>query len=127
MTTVDPYFHVDQDLRKRWRPTDAAMRHAAALLDAEPLADVAIIPMYQPGKTRGVWTIGQEVRTVAGVVFLARDSYTESHDTVPLVAWARETACNLAKAQLNSEPGTVAYAVVFRDNPDNASIFEDIC
>jgi hypothetical protein len=59
-----------EDLRLRWLPTDRSVRHARALLAAEPTADVAVVPMFQPGKQYGIWTVGQLVSTVPGVVFI---------------------------------------------------------
>ncbi len=63
-----------EDLRARWLPTDASVRRARALLDAEPRAGLAAIPMVQPGKHYGIWTVGQEVQTVAGAVFIGVSS-----------------------------------------------------
>jgi hypothetical protein len=123
------------DLRARWLPTPFAIAHATALLDAEPSADIAIIPMIQPGKTRGIWTTGQEVRTIAGVVFIAANDDT-GNDRVNGYQWAREACRQLAgqaladswKAHSDADrprhaPGTTAHAVVTRDG--NASVFED--
>jgi hypothetical protein len=101
-----------------------AVRHAVALLEAEPAADMVVMPLYQPGKQRGIWRAGQLVTTVPGAVFLA----VNSHDPalgVPTYAWARDTACSVARERLrvNGRDGTVAYAVVYRDG--EVSVFED--
>jgi hypothetical protein len=112
------------DMRTRWLPTPAAVRHARALLAAEPDAEMAVIPMYQPGKRHGWWEVGQEVVTVAGVVFLGVSAFEPPADSpVPSYSWARHAATELAEAQLGDRPGTVAYAVVSAPDGD-VSVFE---
>lgn len=69
--TFGAFLSAERDMRARWLPTDEAMAAAKALLDAHPAADMVLVPMIQPGKQRGFWTVGQEVRTVPGVMFLA--------------------------------------------------------
>lgn len=116
---MDPH----QDLRERWLPTGDAVQRALALLEAEPDADVAVIPMYQPGKTYGIWTVGQEVCTVSGRAFLAVDSFERRGD-LPDYGWARDAASKFARATMGDLPGTTAWAVVRRDG--TAVVFEDI-
>ncbi len=111
-----------QDLKDRWLPTQAAIRHARILLDREPNADMAVIPMCQPGKTRGIWETGQEVRTVPGVVFLATRG--TANPDIPGYSWARDAACKLARDFLGGQDGTTAFAVVHRD--EHIAVFEDI-
>lgn len=80
--------------------------------------------MVQPGKTPGIWETGQEVRTVAGAVFIGVNSFTtEENAEVPSFAWARNTASDLARSVLGEQPGTVGYAVVRRDG--TTAVFED--
>lgn len=112
-----------EDLRLRWLPTSRSVRHARALLAAEPAADVALIPIYQPGKQYGIWLTGQLVSTVPGVVFVAVNSFKPAAG-VPSVSWARHAACVLAREQLrdHGRSGTVAYAVV---RTDSVAVFED--
>jgi hypothetical protein len=111
------------DLRLRWLPTRQAVRHARALLAAEPAADFAVVPLYQPGKQYGIWMLGQVVNTVQGAVFLAVNS-SEPTAGVPTLGWAREAACLVAREQLriDGRGGTVAYAVV---RADSVAVFED--
>lgn len=113
----------EEDLRARWLPTRRSVGHARALLVAEPTADVAVVPMFQPGKQYGIWTVGQPVSTVAGVVFVAVNGF-EPAVGVPSLSWARNAACLLARERLRAggRGGTVAYAVV---RSDSVVVFED--
>lgn len=121
MSAVNPA----DDLAARWLPTDEAVRQARAALDTEPRADLAAIPMVQPGKTRGVWTVGQAVETVKGLVFLGVDgSHDESRGPVQSWSAARDAASGAAQAARGDRPGTVAYAVVSRDG--RVAVFEDV-
>lgn len=114
----------EQDLRARWLPTAASVRHAWALLDAEPRADLAAIPMVQPGKTYGLWTVGQEVQTVPGAVFIGINSFdADDSGEVPSYAWARNAASDVARSVLSDRPGTVAWASVDREG--HVVVFED--
>jgi hypothetical protein len=116
---------IEVDMKTRLLPTDQAVDHANALLLAEPAADVAVIPMYLPGKQRGIWTIGQEVHTVPGVLFLATTGYHPAPG-VPSLSWARSTACDIAREVLRADPrgGTVAYVIVESD-VDGVAVYED--
>jgi len=115
----------EQDMRERWLPTPAAVSHAMALLAAEPRADLAAIPMVQPGKTFGWWETGQAVETVAGALFIGVNSFDASPDGhVPGYAWARNAASDVARAALGDRPGTVGWATVDRDG--NVAVFEDV-
>lgn len=105
-----------EDRRERWRPTERAVRHARVLLAAEPAAEFALVPMYQPGKQFDVWLMAQVVVTVPGAVFLATGSHVPVLG-VPSFGWAREAACETARAALavhggRGGHGTVAYAVI---------------
>jgi len=111
--SADP---VAQDKADRWLPTGAAVRHAQALLAAEPLADLAAIPMIQPGKTYGWWRLGQQVETVAGVVFIGINGDAPAGSAVPDYAWARDMASMVAATVLGADrEGTVGWATVDRD------------
>ena len=126
---------IEQDMRDRWLPADTAIAHAKALLAAEPNADIAVIPMVQPGKNRGIWVFGQEVVTVPGVVILASNS-DDGRAGVPGYPHARKFA-ELIAGEVRVElwkqardatgrlvsPGTTAHAVVERDG--QAAVFED--
>lgn len=120
-TTVDPA----QDLRERWLPADSAVKQARAMLDTCPAADTALIPMCQPGKTRGFWTVGQQVETVHGVILLAYGGYeSDQPEGVPTYGWALNTAEAIAADQLGDRPGTTGHAVVTRDG--HVAVFEGI-
>ena len=114
----------DEDLRARWLPTPAAVRLAPTFLEAEPEANIAVIPMYQPDKHYGIWFVGQPVHTVHGVVFIAVNSRAPA-GAVPSLSWARDAACLLARERLHADhhAGTVAYATVRRDG--HTAVFED--
>jgi hypothetical protein len=59
--------------------------------------------MYHRGKAHGIWTAGQEVRTVRGVVFIGRNTFTDDPDaTVPSYSWARDAASRVAREALNA-------------------------
>jgi hypothetical protein len=112
------------DLRARWLPSDSAVRHARALLDAEPRADLAAIPMVQPGKNAGIWTAGQEVQTVPGAVFIGVNAFdVDDGAEVPSYSWARDAAAAVARTVLGDRKGTVAWATVDRDG--HVGVFED--
>ncbi|GAB3459153.1 hypothetical protein [Actinophytocola sediminis] len=112
-----------EDLTVRWWPTARSVRHARALLAAEPAADLAVVPMYQPDKQYGIWFVGQPVFTVPGVVFIAVNSF-EPADGVPSLSWARNAASDIARCwlRIDGRVGTVAYAVI---EPDNVAVFEE--
>jgi hypothetical protein len=108
----------------RWLPAPSAIRHAVAMLKAEPRADYAVIPMVQPGKEHSWWTVGQQVETVMGVVFIGANSFeVEEGAEVPSLAWARNAAAEIARTALAGRTGTVAWATVDRDG--QATVFED--
>lgn len=122
------------DMRERWLPTDAAIRHAQALLAAEPNADLALVPLLQPGKNRSVWTIGQEVLTLPGVVILASNDdgrgdilgYHTARRYCEIIAGEYQVTVWKERRDASDglvSPGTTAHAVVTRDG--NASVFED--
>jgi hypothetical protein len=113
----------EQDIA-RWVPSDASVKVARAMLEAEPRADMAVIPMAQPGKEHSWWTVGQEVQTVPGVAVLATNGWdvTDPSGEVPAYSWARAEAVSLAERWLNGRAGTVAYAVVMRDMPEGMRV-----
>ncbi|MCW2898658.1 MAG: hypothetical protein JWO67_923 [Streptosporangiaceae bacterium] len=120
--TTEILHPVAQDMRDRWLPSETAVRHARALLDAEPAADLAVVPMLQPGKTHGIWTLGQEVETVPGVVFICINSFTNTA-ALPGYSWCRGAAAAVARDVLAGRDGTVGYANVSRDG--HVAVFED--
>lgn len=122
-----PLADPDQDRQRRWLPHPQAVRHAQALLNAEPRADLALIPMYLPGKTEGFWASGQPVHTVAGVVLLSQNTFRPT-GFVPGHSWARDMAARIAALELHAwaaahptvgnrtgQIGTVGWATVHRD------------
>jgi len=112
------------DMRERWLPTGHAVELAMSLLARSPRHDLALVPMIQPGKERGIWTAGQEVKTVEFRVYLAVNGTPEPDE--PLQGWseARNKTCADARQALRGRPGTVAYAVVDRDG--QVAVFEDV-
>lgn len=114
----------EQDKNTRWRPSEASVRLAVAALKSSPYADVAAVPMVQPGKTYGWWEIGQQFTTVPGVVFIGANSFDVPDEAdVPSYAWARNEAASLARTYLGDAPGTVAWASIREDG--TWAVFED--
>lgn len=122
-----------QDMEERWLPTPESIDQAVALLNATPAADLALIPMIQPGKDRSVWSLSQEVYTVPGVIVLAanRDeappfspvsTYSQARGYVGIVA-RRALEEVLRGREPEDGKGTTAYAVVERTG--HAAVFED--
>lgn len=118
-----------EDLRRTWRPSDTALTAAVHALEARPDADVAVVPLYQPGKRYGQWTLGQRVCSVEAEpdqVLLAMKGRVEDGD-VPGLHIVRDTAFDLAMAALRGHgdgKGTTAYAIVRRDR--TFTVFEEI-
>lgn len=121
--TIEPA----EDLRRRWRPSPNAVDAAVRALQNTPDADLAIVPMYQPGKAFGFWTVGQQVETVdAGPddVLLAVSGH-EPRNNLPAFRTAQDVAFERASAKLAEHGrGTTAYAVVRRDA--TWAVFEEI-
>jgi len=109
--------HATTDMMANWVPDAELVEQAHAALDAEPRADMAALAMVQPGKTRGIWRIGQQCETVPGVIVLAVNSSTGERGDGPVKSWsqARNEASEAAQAARGDRAGTVAYAVVHRD------------
>lgn len=123
------------DREQRWLPHPEAVGHATALLKADGTADFAVVPLFQPGKVEHIWTCGQRVHTVFGVVLLSVNTFT-SEGRIPSHSWARNTASTIAAARLRTyaklnpdvrgpdgEIGTAAYAVI--DRLGRVSVYED--
>lgn len=112
---IDP---IEQDKRDRWVPDPAAVAVAVAALKAADPTDsldlLAAIPMVQPGKTHGWWTIGQEVETVMGAVFLGRNR-CDGAGSYPSYGTARNAASVVARGALGEREGTVAWVTVESD------------
>lgn len=115
---------LERDMRERFHPTQAAVAHATALLEAEPRAELAYIPIYLPGKVYGWWELGQEVVTVPGVVLIAANSFEDAED-IPSGVWARDTAAAVARQELQRRKrgGVPGWAVVRRNG--HVATFED--
>ena len=112
------------DMAERNQPSAAAVRQARRLLAAVRQADMVVIPMYWPGKQRSWWEMGQEVRTVPGVLILAVNSFKPAAD-VPSLSTARNAASVVARATLAGEPGVVGWAYVMRTDSETP-VFEDV-
>ena len=114
---------LEADRITRWQPSPTSVERARKLLASEPADAVAVIPMYQPGKEHGWWTMGQQVETVEGVVFVAVNSFDPT-DTLPSLSWARDQADLIAATFLRvATGGTTAYAYVTADS-DQTPVFE---
>lgn len=120
--SADPY----EDMRARWAPDPAAVAVAVAALNAadpDGAADlIAAIPMVQPGKRPGIWTVGQQVETVHGVVFLGRNRFG-GEGPFPSYSIARDAASRVAQSALGDREGTVGWASVEPDG--HWAMFED--
>ena len=119
MTEFKAYQEIDRDRAERWTPSPPAREMAAAMLAAAPGAEMVIVPLVQPGKARGIWTMGQVVVTVPGVYLLAGDvpgamPYREARD---MALQAAEDAAHGYAA------GTTAFALIERDGC--VVVFED--
>ena len=115
-----------QDLQARWLPDPHVVKAAAAMLTALPGdRTVAVIPMCQPGKDHGIWTVGQEVETVYGAIFYGHTGYDADQPArVPGYHAACDMADLAAFRQLGDRPGTTAHAVVRRDG--DVAVFEGL-
>ncbi len=97
------------DMQARFRPTDAQVAVARAMLTAEPAATAVIVGLALPGKQRGMWTEGQAVRPVPGFWL------TDFGQTGPYAhSFARDAAEAAATGRLTGR-GVPAYAVIERD------------
>jgi hypothetical protein len=111
---VPSHSEVVDDMRTRWLPDDLTRGIAAGLFGQMPRdLQYVLVGLVQPGKERGIWTLGQPVYTVRGALFLAADddsrfmSYRVARGACVAVAESR-----LAETDAG---GTVAYAVIERD------------
>lgn len=109
-----------EDMRTRWLPSSESMKLARAVLAVDPSASYAVIPMYQPDKRRGVWTVGQAVVTVPGVLLLVRDDDPLSSIRARMLA---DAASRDAATRAGITQGTAAHATVFPDGV--TAVFED--
>lgn len=100
------------DLAARWRPTAEQVRDAVAMLAAGPAeADTVAVPLALPGKTHGVWDIGQVVEPAPG--FWLADHHASDG---PLGYHQATFAADQAAAdQLGDRPGQSGYATIDRD------------
>lgn len=112
-----PMSDAEADLAARLVPDQAAIDHCVRLLAAQPdpAHAFAVLPMALPGKTRGLWRIGQPVHTVPAEPRLCREYNLRG---------ATDAADRDARAWLNGRgmTGTTAYALVMHDGA--AAVFE---
>lgn len=103
----------ERDLQARLMPDAEAMERARAAIECKPRC-LAVIPLALPGKTRGLWELGQEVVTIRAV-------WVTTEQTLHTATANAEQA---ARAWLTYEgkTGTVAYALVTPGG--EAAIFE---
>lgn len=123
-TQIDPW----QDQAQRLAPSKSAVQAAVAALDARPEADAAVVPLYMPGKSFGVWTVGQQVETIelTGEDVLVGVNPNRPTGAVPAIRDRIATAFDLANAQLaeHGRGGTTGYVIV---RPDGSwVVFEEI-
>lgn len=122
MTTID-LDALQADVRARWRPSEQQIALAVTELAANPHGEawLAAVPLVMPGKEHGVWTLGQPVEHVEGVVFLGRNSFDAGASSS--YAEARNFAADAARKALGDRPGTVGWATIYSDG--GWSVFED--
>lgn len=115
------------DLQARMRPTDEQLAMAARELAAQAetwpgITDfLAAVPLAQPGKQYGAWTIGQPVEPVEGC-WVGRNTF-DSDAEGGSYAEARDNAADAARDHLGTRPGTVAWVTVSPDG--HWSVHED--
>lgn len=105
------------DLTARMKPAEADIEIARFALEEEG-TEMALTPIFFPGKEYGIWAADTEVDSVTYAVACNNDdSYREARETVVLEA---------VKA-MGERPGTVGY-VVHRvvDGETAWSVFEEI-
>ena len=108
----------EADMRQRWVLSADAMLTATRIFEALPKAEHVIFPQLLPGKIRGVWEIGQEVRTVAATLICGPEFMD--------YAVARSAAVDIARARLAERyagVGVAGWGVVHRDG--TFAVFED--
>ena len=84
------------DLVTRFRPAQEVVDRAVARM-ADTGQEELYTTILLPGKTRGIWCVGQEVRSLPGL-FATRGG-----------------AINSGEDLTSIEPGVVAYAVIYPD------------
>lgn len=121
---------VVMDKEQRLQPAADAARMAVLLLEAEPKAEMAFVPMVLPGMVPGLWTLTQPVVTVPGVVMLARGGVSArglvTPPMVPAAVWVRQQVMRLAREYLTEHhhgEGVAAIAEVTRTG--RAAVHED--
>lgn len=117
---------VEADLHARWLPTAEQVAAGLAVLATVPEADrdrfLAVAALALPGKTYGLWELGQPVAPVPGI-WLA-ENVTIGSQTAYSYGAARDAAEDAATAwlQANHLTGTVSFAVIRPDG--HAAVFE---
>jgi hypothetical protein len=122
-----------EDLAARWLPTIEARQQAAAAVRVAahqltiPERDLAaLVPMIQPGKERGIWTLGQAVETIPGVILVAYTGAGPAPEGVLDYHEARNIAETIGRNRLaeTGRLGTTGYAAV--DEDGEAAVFEGV-
>lgn len=115
----------ETDMRRRMRPSPAAVKYATAILAAQPHPDaLAAVPMVFPGKTHGTWDIGQPVETIDKVILVGLNIPFSQEPPAGWAdyGWARDTAEKIARDKLAGRDGTFGYATI---RPDGTwAVFE---
>lgn len=113
------------DLQEHWKPSGVAEAQARLLLETTTGAEMAVLALIQPGKTQGVWTIGQKVVTVAGLILLACSRKAPVPGTM-LYSDARNIATEVAELALKTQfddKGATAYVLVY-PGAEHMPVFE---
>lgn len=104
---------LQDDMTARFVPTDEQIAVAVAMLEVAEEATHVVVPLALPGKTRGVWTVGQPVEHVPGFWLVDADQTSVGHRGAVL---GYRTVCRLADqaaaAHLGARPGVSAYATI---------------
>jgi hypothetical protein len=109
---------VEQDMRERWKPTDAQMATAARMLRDDPTLRYVMVGLALPGKSEGWWTQGQPVEAVQGFWPTRTDDDYRA---------ARDAADEAAGRHLAGRRGTSCYATIrLVDGEPHFAVFEGI-
>jgi hypothetical protein len=106
------------DLAARWQPSAEQMAVAEAILRGTA-ADKVYVGLALPGKTYGLWCLGQRVEPAPG--------FWPAHAAHNSARIARDCADHAAGAHLRGRPGTSAYASIRLSNGEPVfAVYEGI-
>jgi hypothetical protein len=119
-TTHAPTTTPEEDIARWDLPAEQAEH--SAFVAAKLGYDMCLVPFFLPGKTFGIWTVGQEVEIAPSTVGFCMNNNFDGNDV-------REVACNWARDHMaKGRKGTWGFFVVRADGPHHATTpaFEDI-